>query len=275
MSRKAVWTIAALMTLLLIGVVLVFFLKPQNEIVTENHRPSSFVGFGEIVPDKDGSLSQDFLNHSYDLEPFEMVSDNEDVVKLGAYLMNNLDLIIHPDIEINHSEDDDTLSFKGKKIFNAAHIYNASVSNSGRIAVEAITKSEYPTYKNPQIDFDKEKKFLPVNYGEIWIIESGEKPYKVSAKNINATNPCISNNGKMIAYTANAIDQTNSRINEFLVVHDLETGQSKHYNSSNMDKDHYTISPVMWLRDDTVLRTTDDWGETGGHGEIGYIILGN
>ncbi|WP_200393131.1 hypothetical protein [Roseibacillus ishigakijimensis] len=252
------------------------FVEPPNNFTKSVKRKESgnylsiFSNQKRITSDKDGSLSDD-LEHGYDLEPFSNVSDDEQMVKLVAYLANNPHLYESSLVELKR-DDEDEIYFRGKEVFKAPHIYEYSVSDNDVIAIEAVTKSEYLTHKNPSVDFDEEEKFFPVSYSEIWVIKPNQEPYKISPENINASSPRISNNAEKIAFTANALDQTNSPIlSEFLVIYDLKTGAVQSYNTPNMGKDHYSITPVMWMNQDQTLRIVEDWGETGGHGQVGYV----
>lgn len=225
----------------------------------------------KVVSDKLDLFSAD-LNHGYDLEPFNGYSDNEETLKLIAYLDKNPGILSHESIEVKNAERNNELYFQGKKVFAAPYIYTFSMSENEIIAVEAISTSEYPTYKNSSIDYDPDEKFFPVSYGEIWLIEPNQTARRISPKFINASRPRISSNGRKVAFTANAIDKTNSLIlNEFIVVYDLVLNQVDYFNSNNSNKDHYSIVPLMWINGDKVLRVIEDSGETGGHAQVGYI----
>jgi hypothetical protein len=220
---------------------------------------------------EDNRLSDD-LDKDYDLSGFRIMSDDDEYVKLMALISNNPGLLNNPDIEIiPKSEAIDQLFFKGVNVFSAEHLYKSSVSKNGVIAIEAITNPSYPTYKDPGIDYDLKNNFFPVSYGEIWIIEPNGKPYRITPNNMNARDPSISGDGEKVAFVANFLDQTNSMLYEILVIYDLNNKKVQYYNSPNMKNDHYVISPIMWIKDDSVLRVVEDWGETGGHGRVGYI----
>ena len=226
----------------------------------------------KIIYDEDGLLSSD-LEQGYDLSPFKGVSDNEQALELFAHLSNNPNINKYPGLEIRRGDDED-LYLDDIKLFTSNYIYSQDISNNGIIAIEAITKSEYHTYKNPSIDFDSERKFFPVNYGEIWIVAPNEKPFKISPEFLSARSPRISGDGRKVAFSANAIDKTNSLIlSEFVVVYDLTVGSVEYFGSENMKLGHYSVSPVMWLNEDKVLRVIEDWGETGGHAQVGYVDL--
>jgi len=246
-------------------------LKYSQRTQNQADYPSPFINQKSIRTSK-GSLSGD-LDRGYDLTPFSGVSDDKETLMLIAYLANNPELHDHPLAKIIRNGDKDELQFEGKTIFKAPHIYKYSASSNNTLVFEAVTKSDCPTYKNPSIDYDIENKFFPVSYGEIWIAKPNQEPYKISLQNMNAANPCISSDGTKVAFTANVLDQTNSPVNVFLVVYDLETNETQYFNSPNVEKDHYEITPVMWINNGKTLRTVEDWGETGGHAKIGYIDL--
>lgn len=276
MMNKSV--IVSLLFVAAIGVAvwLVVSEPSATDVPIDRSEESSHEKFSQLFPSPKDLERENEVSRSSDIniefDPAELngYTDDEEAMKLIAYLSNNPPYGKSDRVKITRGSPN-KLFIDGEEKFEAAQIYDYSISENGVIAIEAVTGDEYPSYKDPNIDFSTEKDFLPVSYGEIWIIGSDNELLRITDENTNGSYPCISKDGKKLAFKANLLTVRNRSLEDFLMVVDLETGRSEKYSSPLKTKEHHVISPVMWINDGKTLRVIEDYGETGGHLTVGYI----
>ena len=142
----------------------------------------------------------------------------------------------------------------GKTLFQARRIEGATISETGVIALSAITGSKTPVYR-ADISSDMVNGRYEVSYYEIWILEKDKEPKLVSPKNFDARCSLISPDGKRIAFIGAVIDEKNVLTGlGSLHVLDVNTGRVQKVPGGEVKYEEDHIAPIEWVDNGKMLR---------------------
>lgn len=156
----------------------------------------------------------------------------------------------------------------GAVVFEARDFGYRSISDSGTIALSAVTGDKKPVSR-ADVATDLVDGKLIASPGQIWLLEKGREPRVLSPPSCDAWNPVISKDGKKIAYTGWILGASGFPIKQALFILSVDTGEVREFESTN-NVDHHTITAVDWQPDRT-LRYVTTHGENGGNQKVAYL----
>lgn len=205
--------------------------------------------------------SADYINDKV-FDAFKNNDDNK-INKVFLKLKNR-----HSFGKIKKNNNNQELWYKEKKIFSATTIKNYSKSNNNIIAISGQTGIIKNFIKIPS---ECDYKINDGSYFEVWIIDP-KKTFKLSSYNLNATNPLISNNGRYISFSTKKIDGFNCLGESELYIVDLQTKKYVIIKKNN-NLPYFFIIPLIWDRDDKILRILIQYGEFASNDILNIEII--
>lgn len=161
------------------------------------------------------------------------------------------------------------LVVSGKVLLEGYELGPAAGSAAGDVTVAAYD-SALPPLPLADLDRDLKNGKLQVSTAAVWYVpKSGEAARQISPSRINAESPCISADGKRIAYSGQELNAQGFPGKTGLYVYRVETAQTLSIRIASRGR----VAPLFW--DGNVLAVYNGGAETMGAAEVAFLEVPN
>lgn len=149
-----------------------------------------------------------------------------------------------------------------RAIFEGYHLQVATMSGNGVIALASYNAPDY-LIDNADIS-DAKNGIQKRAVASIWVISPSGDKTKITSPNLNASNPSISADGTLVAFTGEMINTQGLPSAQSLYLAEIGTGYLMRLPIEAKD----TIAPLFWEDNVLVIYNGDESG-----GEVDYLQL--